>query len=386
MRFIPSFLALPLARAGAAFAVAATLCTAPAVAASDIVLGQIGPFTGLPVTDAHEINQGIKAYVNAVNKAGGIRGAKVTFFEIDDRYSPDGFVAAFGKAMEKKPLALLTPVGSAALTRMLKDRMLDDADVVIVNAVPGAETLRNPGHPKLFHIRVGDKEQIEKIVAHTRTLGMTRLAALYQDIPVGTSAMAGAQEEVKRASGMQISGVKSGMNPAQLAAAAAEVQKLDAQCVLVLGAPPFMANGVAALRKAGVSQSIFVRSDVPAGLIVKLAGPQGARGVGVVQTYPNPNVIRLPLVREFRAAMKASYPQLTEYTPFQLEGYVSVRVVAEALKRSKEREFTPTALAKALHALKDIDLGGYGVNFADGQIGSRWVDIAVIGSDGRLHY
>jgi branched-chain amino acid transport system substrate-binding protein len=372
-------------------AVAALMCTVlgamhTGAGAQDILLGQIGPFTVLPVPDAQEVNQGIKAYVAQANKAGGVKGRKLAFFELDDRYAPDAFVEQFKAAVERKPVALLSPIGSAALTRMLADKLLDSADVVVVNAIPGAESLRNPGHAKLFHIRAGDKQQIEKIVTHARTLGMNRITVLYQDLPIGTSGMAMAQEASQRAGGMEFKSVKAGTDGAQLAAAAKEVSTSGGQGILVVGAPRFMADGVAALRKAGVSQSIFVLSYVPAGLIVKLAGPEGARGVGIAQTFPNPNGTTLPLHREFRSAMEAAFPQVKVYTPFQLEGYLSARTVAEALRRSKEREVTPAALGRALQAAGEIDFGGYRVNFAQGNAGSRFVDIGVIGPDGKLRY
>lgn len=140
--------------AGVAFVFAA----ACAHAAEPIVLGQVGPFTGIPVPDAREISQGVTAYVAQANRAGGLKGRKLEYFEEDDKYSPDGFEDAFKAALRKKPLALVSPVGSAALSRMMKDHLLDDADVVVMNAVPGAATLRNPGHPKLFHVRAGDRE------------------------------------------------------------------------------------------------------------------------------------------------------------------------------------------------------------------------------------
>ena len=54
--------------------------------AEDIVLGQVGPFTVIPVPDAVEVNQGIKAYIAQVNKGGGIQGRKLSLFELDDRY------------------------------------------------------------------------------------------------------------------------------------------------------------------------------------------------------------------------------------------------------------------------------------------------------------
>ena len=158
----------------------------------------------------------------------------------------------------------------------------------------------------------------------------------------------------------------------------------EAQTVLVLGAPRFMADGIAALRKAGVSQSIFVLSYVPPGLIVKLVGVKGARGVGIAQTFPNPNGKTLPLHREFHAAMKEAFPQVTEYTPFQLEGYLSARTVGEALKRSKE--LTAASLQSTLSTMGMVDFGGFRVDFSKGNVGSRFVDIGVIGADGRLRY
>jgi ABC-type branched-subunit amino acid transport system substrate-binding protein len=356
------------------------------VAAQDITIGQVGPFTVIPVPDAPEINAGIQAYVKSANAAGGIRGRPLGLFTLDDRYSADGFVEQFGKAMDRHPVALISPIGSQAMSEMYKRKLLDKSDVVIMNVIPGAESLRNPGHPRVFHVRAGDKQQIEKIVSHARTLGTTRMAVLYQDLAIGTSGWAVAEQAAKDAGGLQLSGVKSGTEAAALAAAAEQVKQVEAQSVIVLGAPRFMADGVAALRKAGVSQSLFVLSYVPAGLLIKLAGPEGARGVGIAQTYPNPNGITLPLQRDFQAAMKAAYPDLKTYSSFHLEGYLSARVVAEALKRSKERDVTPASLERALRTAGEMDFGGYRVDFSRSNVGSSWVDIGVVTAEGKIRY
>lgn len=358
----------------------------PAASAQEIVLGQVAPFSVIPVPDGAEVNQGIKAYLAQANQNGGVRGRKISFFELDDRYSPEGFSEQFAKAMDKKPVALLSPVGSAALKGMLDNKLLDNADVVVVNAIPGAEALRTPGHPRLFHIRAGDKQQIEKIVHHAHTLGMTRLSVLYQELPIGISGMAMAEQEARRTGGIELKGVKSASDAAAMAAASQQIATQGAQGVLVLGAPRFMADGVASLRKAAVSQSMFVLSYVSAPLIVKLAGLEGARGVGIAQTYPNPNGKVLPLNRDFQVAMKAAFPTVLEYSSMQLEGYISARTVVEALKRSKDKDVTPASLAKALQTMGELDFGGFRVDFSKGNIGSRFVDIGVIGSDGRLHY
>ncbi|MDQ3058968.1 MAG: ABC transporter substrate-binding protein [Pseudomonadota bacterium] len=357
----------------------------PVTHAQDIVLGQVGPFTNIPVPDGLEVSQGIKAYLAQADKNSGVNGRKISFFELDDRYSYEGFAGQFAKAMEKKPVALLSPVGSAALKGMLDNKLLDTADVVVLNAIPGAEALRMPGHPRLFHIRAGDRQQIEKMVSHARTLGITRLSVLYQDLPIGTSGMAVAEQEARRL-GIELKGVKSGNDAGALNEASRQLAAQGAQGALVLGAPRFMADGVASLRKAGVSQSIAVLSYVPPSLIVKLAGLEGARGVSIAQTYPDPNGRALPVSRDFRAAMKALYPQLQAYTSVQFEGYLSARTAVEALKRSRDKNPTPASLAKALHAMGELDFGGFRVDFSKGNTGSQFVDMAVIGSDGLLHY
>ena len=139
-------------------ALAATALAMPAIAADDIVVGQIGPWTVLPVPDVPQLNLGLKSYFAQVNARGGVNGRKISLFELDDAYSGAGFVKRFNEAMQRKPVALLTPLGSEALKRMFDDKLLDQHDVVVLNAVPGAESFRNPGHPRLFHLRAGDRQ------------------------------------------------------------------------------------------------------------------------------------------------------------------------------------------------------------------------------------
>jgi ABC-type branched-subunit amino acid transport system substrate-binding protein len=253
-----------------------------------------------------------------------------------------------------------------------------------MNAVPGSESLRNPGHPRLFHVRAGDKQQLEKLVNHARALGITRLAVLHQNIPIGTSGMKVVADEAARLTGMEVKGLQSTTDPAEMAKASQAVFNLNAQGVLVIGAPPFAAAGVAQLRKAGVTQSIFVLADTPPGLLVKVAGIDLARGVGIAQIYPNPNGKTKNLLREFQAAMKAAYPDLNTYAPFQLEGYLSARILGEGLRRAKD--IKPEALVKALQSMGEIDFDGYRVDFSKGNAGGRFVDIAVVDVDGRLRY
>lgn len=361
----------------------ASLLVSVAALAQDIVVGQIGPFTGMPSPEAKEVNEGIRAHFAQVNARGGVNGRKVAFFELDDQYDADRFVQRFQEAMQRKPVALLSPVGSKSIKRLLDDKLLDAANVVVLNAVPGAESLRTPGHPRLFHIRAGDREQIEKVVRHAHSLGITRLGVMYHDIPLGLSGLATAKAAAAQDGTVQITAAQSGADAASQAQAAGRIAAADVQSVLVIGAPRYSADAIAQLRKAGVTKMLFTLSYMPARLAAQVAGEGGARGVGIAQVYPHPMGVSLALQREFRAAMKAAHPALADYSFSQLEGYLTARLLTEVLQRS--REVSAEALARALHA-QPWDLGGFVVDFRKGNVGSRYVDIGVMKADGRLMY
>ncbi|MBB6563511.1 ABC-type branched-subunit amino acid transport system substrate-binding protein [Acidovorax soli] len=349
--------------------------------AQDIVLGQIGPFTGVPVPDARQISQGARAAVAHVNRSGGVAGRRIAWFELDDTLSPAVFAEQFDTAMQRKPVALISPWGSGAVQKMLGDKLLDRYDLVVMNAVPGSDAFRNPGHARLFHVRASDLQKLSKIVLHARALSMRKLAVLYQNNPVGAAGLEDVVREAARIGGIEVQGVAVASE--NLASGAREVVALGADGVLVLGAPPFAASSVAQLRKAGVGQTIFLAADMSPEFLIRTAGQEAARGVGIVQIYPDPN--SKTGVREFQAAMKATFPELEAYTPAQFEGYVSTRVAVEGLRRIRG-DITPGALAKALQTMGEIAVDGYRLNFGKGNAGSQFVNIAVIDAKGRLRY
>ncbi|MES2413480.1 MAG: ABC transporter substrate-binding protein [Pseudomonadota bacterium] len=358
-------------------------------AAQDIVVGQIGALglpgtpTGKAVPEVVQLGEGMKAFFAAINEQGGINGRRINFFQLDDGLEPDRFVAQFGEAMKRKPLALLSPYGSPAVQRMLSEKLLDNADVVVINAVPGAEAFRKPGHPKLFHVRAGDGQQIQRITQHIRTLGITRLGVLYVDAPGGASGYSAVVDAASQLGGLQLTGAKSALAPGGIEAAGKSLMQAGVQAALVIGPPKFMATGVAALKKVGGTHAIFAMSYLSPAELLALAGP-AAKGVGVAQAFPNPMGVTMPLQREFQAAMRKAFPDLKSYTAFHLEGYISAKLFAEVTRKMKR----PAAaeFAKTLKAMGETDLGGFRLDFSGGQAGSRFVDIAVMSEDGRLRY
>lgn len=354
--------------------------------AQDLTVAQIGPFTGLPSPDAAEINAGAQAFFDSVNAAGGIGGRNIKLLKFDDGFTAPGFIAQFKAAMDAGPIALLSPIGSAALSKMMQDGLLDSTDVVVMNAIPGSEQFRNPGHPKLFHVRAGDRAQLERILGHAKVLSVNEMHVLHQDLPIGTGGLATVQDLAARMGGIKVTATGTKHDPEALTAAARDSAKVPiSSSVIVIGTPKFCADAIARWRAAGGRHQVYTLSYVPAGLLTKVVGEAGARGVGIAQTFPAPQGSKLKLQRDFQQTMQQYAPGVKDYTHFHLEGYVSARVLVAGLRRAGPRP-TASTLRTALRDMGEVSVGGFNVDFRKGNVGSSWVDIAVVSEGGKLRY
>lgn len=356
-------------------------------AAQDIHVAQIGPFTGLPSPDAHEINAGASAFFDSINAADGVKGRRLKLTRFDDAFNGDKFVQQLEAVKaEQKYVALLSPIGSAGIGRALKDKLFDDANLVVLNAVPGSDALRNPGHPMLFHVRAGDAKQLERIVLHAKVLNLSRLMVVHHDLPIGVVGLASIKAIAERVGGVKIASVQSSQDATAIVAAVQSVRKQgEFDAVVVIGSPKFSADSIAQLRVAGVRQQIYALSYATPELITKIAGLEHAQGVGIVQTYPNPRTKITQIQREFQSVMTKYAPTVKTYSPFHFEGYLSARLLVQAIRKAGGKT-TPTAIAGALRELGPMTFGDLQIDFSKSNVGGSWTDIAVITRDGSLRY
>ena len=108
-----------------------------------------------------------------------------------------------------------------------------------------------------------------------------------------------------------------------------------------------------------------------------------ARGLIMIQVLPQPGRDHLRFHREFHADLKIAAPELkANYTI--LEGYIAGRVLVEGLRRSGPG-VTRAQLVSALETLPELDYGGYHIRLSRTERnGSRFVDLGVVGDNGRL--
>lgn len=358
---------------------AAAVFAAPSWAQSRTLrLGTTVDQTGLEKGIGSDLVRGATAYFNAVNKAGGINGAKVELITVDDQFKPD-IAKANAQAFQadSSVLGILSPLGtrpSAAIVETIRD-------FAVVGPVAGAAAVRKNSPPNVFWVRATFDAEIEKLIHTAVTLGTTRIGIVHPKDPLGLSILASFQKVMAE---VKLEPVIIATTPTNTSTdvepAAKAIAKAQPQVVIMVlsGVAPLF---VKALRDAGGTSTVYGLSNAASAVNIAAMGDK-ARGVGFAIIVPSPLSNKNTLVRSYQSDMQAS--GWKDYTLFGLEAYVNARVMAEGLRRGGAK-VTRESLIHALDGITNFDLGGMRVNYGNGnRVGSTFVDVGVVGFDGRL--
>lgn len=321
---------------------------------------------------------GAQAHFHALNKAGGINGSKVELLMADDQFKPDVAKAnALAFQADRSVLGLITPLG----TRQTAAVMESVTDMAIIGPNTGTSALRQKSGPNVFWVRASYDHEIEKLIRTAVTLGSTRIGIVYPADPLGNSVKAAFDRSMAAARlEPAVVATTPGTTSTEVEPAAQAVAKAAPQVVIMVlaGVAPLF---VKAFRAAGGASSIYGLSISASSKNIAELGDQG-RGIGFAIVVPSPFALKHEIVRRYQADMTA-FGQTTWSLP-TLEGYINARVIAEGLRRAGPG-VTRESLIAALDRIEGLDLGGITIGYGRGnRIGSQFVDVAVIGSGGRI--
>lgn len=355
------------------------------VAAGEIHIGQVTPLTGPVSIEGISANIGIKIAVSSLNAQGGLSGQRIVFRTENDEYQPEKTVALIRQLAKTGTLALLVPVGSPSMTKVLKEKVLEQTGMPVIGVVPGAEPLRNPHNPYLYHIRAGDVEQYSSMVRNALTIGLNRIAVVYADIPFGHAGVATMTTKLKEAKLEPLATL-----PISVAAGAShadtinKIKTANPNLVVLISPGQIAGEFVSAYRAHGMTTQITTLSYGHPEVLCNTASAQGARGVSVAQVFPNIQNTTIPLVRQFQDDYRAWGPKDVKPSALHFEGYVAAKVLFEGIRRISGPP-TREKLIKALDSMQSADLGGYIVDFSPSKhTGSIFVDIGVITKDCKV--
>jgi branched-chain amino acid transport system substrate-binding protein len=350
------------------------------VVGNTILIGQSGEFSGQGV--AKENTDGARAYFAHVNRSGGIHGRKIELKSCDDARIVRRTIENTEKLIhEDKVFALFgyrsTPSVVAALPVLTK------AGVPLIAPFSGAQAIREPLNPLVFHLRASYQQEAGKIITHLATQGTRRIGILYQDDEFGKDGLAGYHKYLNAWKLSAPVVAKYDRKTLDIDAAVQAMAKAAPEAVVMACTPKACVNFVKKMKSLGLRPQFFTLSNVNSDEFVKALGEDG-RGVGVAQVVPYPWRAASPLVREFQHMirdMPAAEALPISYSSF--EGFVAAKLLVDGLRRAGPN-LTRANFAAAMESMQDHDLGGMFIRYTGADhTGSDFVELTMISRDGK---
>jgi ABC-type branched-subunit amino acid transport system substrate-binding protein len=242
--------------------------------------------------------------------------------------------------------------------------------------------VRNPVHPYIFQVYASYWDEIDRIVEVFSSTGVTRFAVLYQDDPFGKDQLEGARVALKKRNLELVAAESYAPRTTDVAAAGEKIMKSNPQAVFFAAIPPPVAEFLKRYRDKMEGVQFAGISAIDAGTLVKLAGPNLARGFVLSQNMPNPNKSSVAFVREHRKLLAKFAPNV-QPNYYTLGGEATARVMVEALRRAGPKPTREKFIA-SLETMRDFDIGGVLYTYDHGlHLGSRFVDLLIIDAKGE---
>ncbi len=355
--------------------------------AAELVLAQVAPLSGVLAATGAQMVLGAKICFEHVNAKGGIHGAKIRHVVKDDAYKIDETIRLTQEAIERdKAVALIGFAGTANLTELLRRNILQEANIALVAPYTGGEPLRTPFNPSIFHIRAGYADEAEHMIGQLFTLGIRDIGVYYQNDGFGKAGLAGVEAALQRRGLKLMASAPYERNKLDdsVAQAVAAFKTAGVSAIIMISINPTTAAFVKAFRAAGGNAQLFNISVVDPAELVRLAGVENMHGLGISQVVPFPYSPTLPVVREYRELFAKYAPKEAAISYTSFEEFIGAKVLVEGLRRAGPSP-TPEKVLRALESLGRHDVGGFQVHFSrDNRIGSKFVEVTVIGRAGQL--
>lgn len=327
------------------------------------------------------MHQGAKACFAAINAKGGVNGRPIELIAVDDGYDVKRALANVkGFIEDRNNFALFNCMGTPMIEAMLPQVM--ESGIPFFAPFSGALSARPKNARNVFNIRASYADEAEQLVQHLATIGIKRIAIVYQNNSFGKEVFDATQRSMTRHKLDATAIVTVENNSSDAGAAAAKVATSNPEAVLVGLAGKPTIDFVKAMRMHRKGLPLYALSIMGAAATIKAMGDD-ATGIAISQVVPLPNATVVPVVREFQQAWKAAGVTLAP-SHLALEGYINARVFAEAL-RLAGRNPTRSGFVDSTWNLKRYDLGGFEVSFSDSATNaSRFVELTMVARDGRF--
>lgn len=345
-----------------------------------ILVGRNSSLTGTNAALSIGIDKGAQLYLDKINAAGGVAGRKIELITYDDGYKPPVALENVKKLNETDKVFCLFSLFGSAANKAVRP-YVDHAGLPVVAPMVSAEEQRLPLDKNYFFVRPSsDAEEHESLKYAVKTLGLKKIAVIYQNDSLGQSSRLAAIATLHDL-GIKLeheaSADRDGSNTTALVQGLA---KSNVEVVLI-GASQIIASAtLKAANALGFKPVYIALTSNTTSAFLDTVKQEKAK---VYFTSVVPIVIKTSkskLVQDFlndAAAAKVNPDDL------QLEGYLNAMVFVEGLKRAG-KDLTRASLISALETINGVDFGGVKITYsATNHRGSSSIFIGTT-KDGKL--
>jgi branched-chain amino acid transport system substrate-binding protein len=354
---------------------------APAsVRAEGLVVGMSAAFTGASRGLGIELYRGSMAYLEPVNRRGGINGKKIVIRAYDDGYNPTPAIRNTIKLIDDDDVLLLVNyVGTPTVTRVLPLlKNYRKKHIYLFFPFTGAEPQRQPPYSDfVFNLRASYQNETEGLVDHFVQLGRTKIAVFYQADAYGRSGWEGVKNALA-GYGLKINGEATYRRGTEFSASLKQqmaiLKAAGAEAIVSIGSYAACAGLIRDARDSGwkvpIANVSFVGSEAMADLLWQLGKAKGSDYTSNLinsQVVPSYEDRSLPAVKEYRQRMdeygakvphfwSASDYQPLRYSFVSLEGFLNAKLLVQILSylgpvAAKSR------IKETVEDLRNLDLG-----------------------------
>lgn len=356
---------------------------ADGVSASQILIGQTLTLQGGKNEYGAAVRAGVEAAVEQVNRSGGVAGRRLVFKVLDDDNKPERAEANARQLVgQDKVLLLFGSIEGGPSTAVMKAAL--ELKVPFFGPMAGSPTLRLPHQPLVFPVRAEHKDEFRALMAHARSLGMSKVAFVRSDSETGRQHLANVQRLAKDTGIDAVTDLpfKSDIGDAQLAEMARQIAASGAEVVFNHGGVGMYEKLIRQARQAGVKAYFYAVNSGSSQLAARLGAL--AHGMIFAQVMPSPWERKTALTRAYQEAFAREKPgQAFSYG--SLEGYLTARALIEALRRAGPNPTRESFVAGLRNT--ELDVEGLKIAYRDNaHTGLPLVDLALVTREGRFRH
>lgn len=347
--------------------------------AEEITLGMSAAFKGATGGLGSELYRGSMAYIEYINRNGGIHGKKLRIIAYDDGYNPVPAIKNTIRLIDEDTFLLFDYVGTPTVTRMLPV-LKSNAQKHIYLFFPftGAQPHRQPPYDEfVFNLRASYQQETGGLVDNFVREGRKRIAVFYQVDAYGRSGWDGVRSTLAQY-GLKIVGeatYRRGTTYSDSLKKQVEIlNATDPDAIISIGAYAACAAFIRDARNSGLNVPIANVSFVGTEFLINLLLKEGRKTgrdytVNLInsQVVPSYEDTSLPAVREYRMLMDKYNPSIPPilsdegYSPLRysfvsFEGFLNAKLLVEILRKMGKNP-ERSDIKDTVEGIKNLDIG-----------------------------